>query len=116
MSLEIALLGTGSIAHRAFAPAVNALDNANLVAVLSRDQARGQAFAEQYQIPEVYTDLDALLQDPQVDAIIVATPDASHESQVIAAAQAGKHILCEKPMTTTYAGSNAWPTSSAPVA
>ena len=90
MSLGIALLGTGDIAHRAFAPAVNALDNANLVAVLSRDQARGEAFAEQYGIPEAYENLDALLQSPQVDAIIVATPDASHESQVIAAAQAGK--------------------------
>jgi predicted dehydrogenase len=46
----------------------------------------------------------ALLQSPQVDAVIVATPDAMHEPQVIAAVQAGKHVLCEKPMTTTYAG------------
>jgi predicted dehydrogenase len=52
----------------------------------------------------VYDNLDALLRSPRVDAVIVASPDAMHESQVIAAVQAGKHVLCEKPMTTTYAG------------
>jgi predicted dehydrogenase len=83
---------------------VHAVDGARLVAVLSRDKARGAVFAQQYGIPEVYDDLDALLRSPQVDAVIVATPDAMHEPQVIAAAQAGKHVLCEKPMTTTYAG------------
>jgi 1,5-anhydro-D-fructose reductase (1,5-anhydro-D-mannitol-forming) len=104
MTLGIALLGTGGIAERAFIPAVQAVDGARLVAVLSRDQARGTAFAREHGIPEVYDDLAALLRSPQVDAVIVATPDAMHEPQVIAAAQAGKHVLCEKPMTTTYAG------------
>jgi predicted dehydrogenase len=104
MTLGIALLGTGNIAQRAFVPAVQAVDGLCLVAVLSRDKARGAAFAQQYGIPEVYDNLHALLRSPQVDAVIVATPDATHEPQVIAAAQAGKHVLCEKPMTTTYAG------------
>jgi predicted dehydrogenase len=104
MSLGIALLGTGSIADHAFAPAVQATDGAQLVAVLSRDQRRGAAFAQRHAIPAVYNDLTTLLRSPQVDAVIVATPDATHEPQVIAAAQAGKHILCEKPMTTTVAG------------
>jgi predicted dehydrogenase len=104
MTLGIALLGTGNIAQRAFIPAVRAVDGARLVAVLSRDKARGAIFAQQYGIPEVYDDLDRLLRCPAVDAVIVATPDAMHEPQVIAAAEAGKHVLCEKPMTTTYAG------------
>jgi predicted dehydrogenase len=104
MTLGIALLGTGGIAQHAFVPAVHAVDEARLVAVLSRDKARGAAFAQQHGIPEVYDNLDALLRSPQVDAVIVATPDAMHEPQVIAAVQAGKHVLCEKPMTTTYAG------------
>src|ERR687888_573527 len=104
MSLGIALLGTGHIADHAFAPAVQATDGAQLVAVLSRDPRRGAAFAQRHAIPAVYDNLDALLRSPQVDAVIVATPDATHEPQVIAAAQAGKHVLCEKPMTTTYAG------------
>ena len=104
MTLGIALLGTGNIAADAFVPAVQAVAEARLVAVLSRDTARGVAFAQQHGIPEAYDNLAALLQNPQVDAVIVATPDAMHEPQVIAAAQAGKHVLCEKPMTTTYAG------------
>jgi predicted dehydrogenase len=104
MTLGIALLGTGSIADQAFAPAVQATAGAQLVAVLSRDQHRGAAFAQRHAIPEVYDDLATLLRSPQVDAVIVATPDATHEPQVIAAAQAGKHVLCEKPMTTTVAG------------
>jgi predicted dehydrogenase len=57
-----------------------------------------------YHIPEAYDNLSALLQSPQADAVIVATPDATPEPQVIAAAQAGKHVLCDKPLTTTYAG------------
>jgi 1,5-anhydro-D-fructose reductase (1,5-anhydro-D-mannitol-forming) len=104
MTLGLALLGTGRIAASAFVPAVNAVEGADLVAVLSRDHSRGAEFARQYHIPRSYDDLDALLQDPKVDAVIVATPDALHETQVIAAAKAGKHILCEKPLTSTLAG------------
>ena len=104
MTLGIALLGTGVIADRSFAPAVQAAAGAQLVAVLSRDKSRGADFAQRHDIPEVYDDLAVLLRSPLVDAVIVATPDATHESQVIAAVQAGKHVLCEKPMTTTVAG------------
>jgi predicted dehydrogenase len=104
MTLGLALLGTGRIAESAFVPAIHAVEDARLVAVLSRDQGRATTFAQQYNIPAAYDNLTTLLQDPQVDAVIVATPDATHEPQVIAAAQAGKHVLCEKPLTTTYAG------------
>ncbi len=104
MKLGIALLGTGRIAASAFIPAMQAVDDACLVAVLSRDQTRGDAFARQHDIPAAYDNLEALLQNPQVEAVIVATPDAMHEAQVVAAVQAGKHVLCEKPMATTVAG------------
>jgi len=104
MTLGLALLGTGRIAANAFVPAVKAAEGADLVAVLSRDQGRGADFARQYGIPKAYDDLATLLQDPNVEAVIVATPDALHEAQVIAAVRAGKHVLCEKPMTATLAG------------
>ncbi len=104
MTLGMALLGTGRIAETAFVPAVQAVVGTDLVAVLSRDQARGEAFAQQHGIPQAYTCIDTLLQNPRVEAVIVATPDGMHEPQIIAAAQAGKHILCEKPMTATVAG------------
>ncbi len=104
MTLGLALLGTGRIAANAFVPAVKAATGADLVAVLSRDKDRGAEFARQHGIPKSYDDPDALLQDADVDGVIVATPDAMHEAQVIAAVRAGKHILCEKPMTATLAG------------
>lgn len=104
MTLRLALLGTGRIAESAFVPAVNAVEGANLVAVLSRDRERGADFARQHGIPSAYDDLDALLENADVDGVIVATPDAMHETQVIAAVQAGKHVLCEKPLTATLAG------------
>ena len=104
MTVGLAILGTGRIAETGFLPAIAKTDGAEAVAVLSRDQARGEAFAAEQGIAKAYGDLDQLLADPAVDAVIVATPDASHEPQVIAAAKAGKHVLCEKPMTTTLAG------------
>ena len=85
MTLGRALLGTGGMAQHAVIPAVQAVDEARLVAVLSRDKTHGTAFAQQDGIPEVYDNLEALLRSSQVDAVIVATPDALHESQVIAA-------------------------------
>lgn len=79
MTLGFALLGTGRIAANAFVPAVKAASGADLVAVLSRDRARGVKFAQQHGIPNAYDNLDTLLQDAAVDAVIVATPDAMHE-------------------------------------
>jgi len=102
MTLGIAVLGTGRIVETGYAPALESVENAELVAVLSRDAARAASFAEKHGIANAYSDLDALLKDPQVDAVIVATPDATHELQAIAAARAGKHIFCEKPMSTTF--------------
>ena len=104
MTLGIAVLGTGRIAGNAFVPAVAKVDGAEMVAVLSRDQARGEEFAAKNGIASAYSDLDQLLADKSVDAVVIASPDAMHESQVIAAAKAGKHVLCEKPMAMTLAG------------
>ncbi len=102
--IGIAILGTGGIVRRSFAPAVKATAGARLAAVLSRDLARGRAFADEIGAPAAYDDVDALLRDSAVHALIVATPDAQHERQVIAAANAGVHVLCEKPMTSSPEG------------
>lgn len=98
MTMGVAVLGTGRIVETGYVPAFNSIDNANLVAVLSRDIARAEGFAEENGIANAYSDLQALLSEPTVDAVIVATPDTTHEPQTIAAAKAGKHIFCEKPM------------------
>jgi len=109
VTIGIAILGTGRIVETGYIEAINEVDEVEAVAVLSRDQSRAEAFAAANGIASAYSDLGALLAAPEVDAVIVATPDLTHEAQVIAAARAGKHILCEKPMSTT-------PASCAPMA
>jgi predicted dehydrogenase len=99
-----AVLGPGRIAHR-FAGAVAALPDAHLAIICSRDAARAEAFAgawstagEQGSRPRATTDLDALLRDPQVHGLYIATPHAQHFEAAMCALQAGKPVLCEKPL------------------
>ena len=67
----------------------------------SRDQARAEEFAQRHGSQAAYSNLDDLLRDSRVDAVFIASPNALHATQAIKAAQAGKHVLSEKPMATT---------------
>lgn len=105
--MNIAILGPGGIADDQHAPAVLQHPEATLWSVLSRSVERGSDFACRHglQAPvPVHTDLERLLADPELDGVIIATPDRLHEPQALAAARAGKHILLEKPMATDPAG------------
>ena len=104
--LRIAMIATGGIADNVLAPAIEHAAGAELWSVLSRDPGRARDFAERHAAasPEpAYTDLDALLADPELDAVLIASPDGLHAEQCIAAAGAGKHVFCEKPMATSAA-------------
>jgi 1,5-anhydro-D-fructose reductase (1,5-anhydro-D-mannitol-forming) len=104
LPLKIALLGTGRIADEELAPAISQADDAELWSVLSRDPTRAAGFANRHgaAAPEpAHASLEHLLADPELDAVVVATPDGLHAGQAIAAARAGKHVLVEKPMATT---------------
>ena len=68
-------------------------------AVMSRDAARGKAYAAEFGIPKSTTDLASLWRD--VDAVYIATTNERHREECVAAAEAGKHVLCEKPLATT---------------
>lgn len=98
MTIGWALLGTGRHAERSVVAALKSAEGAKLVAVLSRDRARGEEFAAKHGIATVYTALDALLRDTEINAIYDTTPDGLHASHAIAAAAAGKHALVEKPL------------------
>lgn len=102
MTINIALLGTGRIAEIGYVPAIQQISDTNIISVLSRDKAKGEAFAKKHQIKNSYADLDELLRDESLDAVIICTPDAMHEEQVIKSCRANKHVLCEKPMSTDY--------------
>jgi len=105
-SLRIAMIATGGIAESALGPAIRRADGAELWSVLSRDAERARDFAARHGAgsPEpAHDDIDALLADPELDAVVIASADGLHAEQGIAAARAGKHGLCEKPMATSAA-------------
>ncbi len=104
MTVNVAMLGTGSIADDALAPALKQVAGANLWSVLSRERNRARAFARRHGAlapAPAHDALEPLLADPDLDAVIIATPDHLHAAQAIAAARAGKHVFTEKPMATS---------------
>jgi len=102
MTIGWAMIGTGRV-HRWLAPAIKAAEDTRLVAVLSRDKTRAEVFAEKQGIPMAYDSLNELLDNPEINVVYIASPNGLHAEQTIKAAQAGKHVLCEKPMAPTTA-------------
>ncbi|MFY0610293.1 MAG: Gfo/Idh/MocA family oxidoreductase [Hyphomicrobiaceae bacterium] len=110
MALKVAMIGTGRIAEMKLLPALSNTDDAVLWSVLSRDKARAGAVAQRFGAQSAnaaHDNIDAMLADPDLDAVIIATPDKLHSEQAIAAARAGKHVFCEKPMTTSLVEADA---------
>ncbi len=95
------IIGAGVIADVRMAPAIQQAAGCELVAVQARDAAKSAAFATRHGVARHYTDVEALVTDPQVDAVYIASPNYLHAEQTILAAQHGKHVLGEKPMALT---------------
>lgn len=93
-----AAIGTGTIS-RSVVPDLQGCEGVELVIVQSRDGEKAARFAEEFGIPASTDDYDAVLADPTIDAIYLATPFATHHAMTRAAILAGKHVLVEKPMT-----------------
>src|SRR3954462_4963135 len=98
MTTRWGILAPGRIA-RAFARDLRLVPGAELAAVGSRSQDRAAAFAEELGFASAYGSYEELLADESVDAVYVASPHALHVAHVSAALRAGKHVLCEKPIT-----------------
>jgi predicted dehydrogenase len=94
--LKWGILGTGRIANR-FAQGLNSTDQATALAVGSRTLEKAREFAEKHKFPRAYGSYDELLADREVDAVYIPLPNHLHGEWTIKCAQAGKHILCEKP-------------------
>lgn len=101
-SIRWGILGTGHIANE-FATGLQAIPDAVIQAVGSRTQASADAFADKYAIANRHASYDALVNDPEVDAIYVATPHPMHKDNTILCLRAGKAVLCEKPFTVNLA-------------
>ncbi len=96
--LRWGLIGCGDIAHRMVAPALRAAADSELLAIARADASRLTEFAAAHAVPRTYTRWEHLVEDRDVDAVYVATPPDVHCEQTVMAAEAGKHVLCEKPM------------------
>jgi predicted dehydrogenase len=92
------VLSTAQIATRKVIPGFRRAERAEVVAIASRDAATARAVAESLDIPRAHGSYQALLDDPEVDAVYVPLPNHLHAEWSIAALRAGKHVLCEKPM------------------
>jgi D-xylose 1-dehydrogenase (NADP+, D-xylono-1,5-lactone-forming) len=98
MSVSWGLLSTAAINDRVL-PGLARSEQVRVVAVASRDAAKVQAYAAERGIPRAHSSYDALLADPQVEAVYVNLPNSLHTEWTLRALEAGKHVLCEKPMT-----------------
>jgi len=92
------ILGAAGFARKTMAPAINEAHRARLVALATRDPANAAPFAQIAPGLRVFDSYDALLADPGIDAIYIPLPNALHVDWSIKAAEAGKHVLCEKPI------------------
>ncbi|MSS70684.1 MAG: Gfo/Idh/MocA family oxidoreductase [Candidatus Latescibacteria bacterium] len=101
-TLRLAVVGCGSIS-KTHLNAIRDCDRAQLAAVVSRDEGRRTAAASAYAAPRAYGVYEEALADPDIDAIVLCTPSHLHLAQAMAALQAGKRVLVEKPMTEGYA-------------
>ena len=96
------LIGASTIAKEWVIGAIRATGGA-VAAVMSSSADRARTYADENGIPNAYDNVDALLADPSVEAVYISTTNDLHRDQAIAAARAGKHVLCEKPLALTLA-------------
>jgi predicted dehydrogenase len=103
MTLKIGILGAAKVAVYALIEPARARADITVHAVAARDPARAAAYAKIHAIPKVYVDYTALINSPEIEAVYVALPPNAHAEWSIAAAEAGKHVLCEKPFALSSA-------------
>ena len=102
-TVQWGIIGAGDVCEKKSGPAFSKVQHSKLVAIMRRDEAKAKDFAQRHQVPKYYTDADALIADPDVNAIYIATPPNTHKEYTIRALKAGKPVYVEKPMAMNYA-------------
>lgn len=100
------IISTANI-NRAVIPAAHASSKLELVGVASRDYARAQAYASQWDIPRAYGSYEEMIDDPEIEAVYISLPNHLHCEWAVKALEGGKHVLCEKPLTRRLADAEA---------
>src|SRR3954453_4348508 len=102
-TLRWGVLSTATIATQKVIPGLRRAARCELVGIASRDAEVARTVAERLAIPRHYASYEALLADPEIDAVYIPLPNDLHLEWTLAAARAGKHVLCEKPLALTAA-------------
>src|SRR5690606_12374186 len=97
------ILGVGNVCEVKSAPAINLIPNSRLVAVMRSNEAKAKDYAARHSVSKWYSDAQALIDDPEVNAIYIATPPDAHLELTRMAAAAGKPVYVEKPMARNHA-------------
>lgn len=95
-------IGCGEVTEKKSGPAFNEVEGSQVVAVMSRSENKARSYAERHHIRKWYTDAQELIDDPDVNAIYIATPPSSHATFAIMAMRAGKPVYVEKPLAASY--------------
>ncbi len=95
-------IGCGEVTEKKSGPAFSLIPGSQVTAVMSRNREKARSYAERHHIPKWYTDAQALVDDPDVNAVYIATPPSTHATYAIMAMKSGKAVYVEKPMASNY--------------
>ena len=102
LTIKWGFIGCGEVTEKKSGPAFSQIEGSCVVAVMGRKVDKTRAYAERHHIPRWYTDPQLLVDDPEVNAIYIATPPSTHATFAIMAMKAGKPVYVEKPMASNY--------------
>ena len=102
LTINWGFIGCGEVTEKKSGPAFSIVEGSNVIAVMSRNKEKARSYAERHGIPKWYTDPQMLIDDPDVNAIYIATPPSTHATFAIMAMKSGKPVYVEKPMTASY--------------
>jgi predicted dehydrogenase len=100
--LRWGFIGCGEVTEKKSGPAFAEVNGSSVVAVMSRSEEKARSYAQRHNVPRWYTDAQKLIDDPEVNAVYVATPPSSHATFAIMAMKAGKPVYVEKPLASNY--------------
>ena len=103
-SVRLGVVGAGAIAQIAHIPVLSKMRGAELVAVCDNDRPKARALADRFGVPDVFTDIEDLLELDDLDAVVIATPNHLHEPHALSALAAKRHVLCERPLALSSRG------------
>ncbi|HWQ11676.1 MAG TPA: Gfo/Idh/MocA family oxidoreductase [Roseiflexaceae bacterium] len=105
--VRFGIIGAGAIATRGHIPSLQRVPGAQVVAICDTNLERARQAAAQFNIPHVFSDFRDVVAHAEVDAVTIGVPNAFHAPAALAALEAGKHVLCEKPLATSVADGEA---------